>query len=77
MDSDIFKTIIAFVSMPIVGIMSYFIKKHIDKLEDLDKRTTSAEKSILVIQSQMSDIRQDIDEIKVGIQKLVDKLCQP
>jgi hypothetical protein len=68
------KDVYDYLVAPIVIGAWWGFKRHIRRFEKLEQRTVEAEKAILVIESQMSDIRKDIDEIKAGINKLVDKL---
>lgn len=72
---DGIKTLVNWVIVPCFAGLWFFLKKHINRSEILEKRLVDAEKAILVMESQMSDIRKDIDEIKLGINKLVDKIC--
>lgn len=74
---DGFKALVNYILLPCFAGLLFFVRKHISRIEDLEKRAIESEKDLAVMESQMSDIRRDIDEIKAGIQKLVDKLCRP
>lgn len=63
-----------YVIFPTIIGMWWFFKKHIVRIDGIEQRIVSSEKAIVVLESQMKDISKDIDEIKAGINKLIDKL---
>ena len=71
-----FKSLMDYIVVPLALAIWWGIKKHVLRLEKLEDRTVQAEKAIAVMECQLSDIRRDIDEIKLGIQKLLEKLCR-
>lgn len=71
---DALKHLWDFIIAPLAIGIWWFFKKHITRIDGLEQRVVTAEKAILVMESQMRDISKDIDEIKAGINKLVDKL---
>lgn len=68
------KGIYDYLIVPLIAGAWWGFKRHIRRFESLEQRIVAAEKGLLVMESQMSDIRKDIDEIKHGINKLIDKL---
>ncbi len=71
---DGIKHIWDYIIVPLAIGVWWFFKKHITRIDGLEHRVITAEKAILVMESQMRDISKDIDEIKSGINKLIDKL---
>ena len=60
----------------LIGIMGYFGKTVMARIDDLEVSSTDQDKEIAVIKSRMKDIESDIKEIKEGINKLIDRLCR-
>ncbi len=73
---DIFPAVVSALLMAGFGAIGFYRKKNIASIETLERRVTDVEKNILVLNSQMNDIKKDIDEIKEGVNRLVDRLCQ-
>jgi hypothetical protein len=85
MTTDILDQIKYFALLSIVGILSYFGKSQISRLDNLEShqkdtdKSLSAlemrtEKAIAILEVEMRNISQDIIEIKNGINKLINKL---
>lgn len=55
-----------------LGLIVWMFKKHSDRIDDMDKRLVEVEKSNAVIESKLDDMKQDITEIKQGINRLID-----
>ncbi len=70
---DMLKSVVDWLVIPAVGGLSFFMRRHVKKVEDIEKRITFAEVRVAVIESKIDDIRDDIKEIKEGVTKLVDR----
>lgn len=66
-----FKWVVAFVFAPLIAFVG---KSILNRIADLEKRSSDHDKDLAVIKSQMSDMQSDIREIKDGINKIVEKL---
>lgn len=77
---DLVKNLIIFVILPFVGaIGAYFMKTHVDRIEQLEKsialKTTEPEVR-LIIADKTDPIKEDIKEIKADISKILDILLK-
>lgn len=63
-----------FILIPVLSAIAWFGKQQFNKLQSQEQRIIDTEREIAVIKSQMDAIHKDIDEIKTGINRLVDKL---
>lgn len=71
---DIIRTILQFAVAPVIGMFVWMFKKQQEKHENLELRMTSVEKATAILEVQISTIKEDIKEIKQGVNKLVDRL---
>lgn len=70
------KFLVNLILLPIIGFGGFLLRKHVTRIDELDKRVLELEKDLAVMESQLQDIKCDIVEIKNGINKLVDRLCR-
>lgn len=76
MDSSFFdlaKAGLQFVILPIAGVAAHFYKKTHKRIEDLESISKHQEIRTAVMESQINDMRDDLKEIKRGVEKLVDR----
>ncbi len=70
--TDILK-VLAVVLSPVGALLVWLLKKHHMKVENLAQRVTDVEKASAITQVMLDNIRDDIREIKMGIEKILDK----
>ena len=76
MDSSVLEAVKALKQNAIAPLGAFFIwtyKKHQSKVEQLEHRISQVEKSTAIIQVMVDHIRDDIKDIKAGIDKLVSR----
>ncbi len=71
---EVFRSLGNFVMVPLVGALAFFGKSQLSRIDEHEKRLMESEKDIAVIESQLEDTAKDIEEIKLGINRLIDKL---
>lgn len=62
--------------LPVIGAFAYFIKKYFSRVESAEQRIFQLEIRQAVLDTQISEMKKDIVEIKAGIDKLVAKLIK-
>jgi len=70
---DIVKTLLQFLVFPIVGVVSYFVKQNLTRIDSMETSLREAETRLSVVESKIDDIREDLKEIKHGINRLIDR----
>ncbi len=73
MDLDLLNMVLQFAIAPVGAYFFYVYKKQTSRIEELDKRVASIETSTAVIKVVVENIKDDIREIRHGIEKLVDR----
>ena len=68
MDMDTVKAILQYAPF------AWFFKKQDNKLNSLEKRVSTVERATAIVETKVDAIREDIHEIKHGVEKLVDRL---
>ena len=68
---DIIKYSLNFIAVPLFAAVWWGFKKHMIRVDGIDKRLTDNERDIAVIEAQMLNIKEDISEIKYGINNLL------
>lgn len=71
---DLAKGFMQWLVLPILGSFAYFIRKYISKVEQVEIEMSQMKVKQAVLESQIDDIKQDIRDIKVGIDKLLDRI---
>lgn len=70
---DVVSFIFKYAVYPLMGGVTFFMTKQINKLETVEKRQQHTEVRISVVESKVDDLRDDIKEIKANVQKLVER----
>jgi hypothetical protein len=70
---DVVKTLIQFLVIPLVTGLAYFFKKAHVRLDKLEDDMTGTKTRVAVVESKIDDIREDIKDIKRGVEKLVER----
>lgn len=70
---DVIKSITQFLILPLLMCLGYFFKKAHIRLDRLEEDMTNTKTRIAVVESKIDDIRDDIKEIKHGVEKLVER----
>lgn len=70
---DIAKSIVSWALLPLVGGMTYFIRKNFERLDKMELELQDQKTKTAVIESKVDDIRDDIKDIKRNVEKLVDR----
>lgn len=65
---------VSFLVASVGGVIAFFGRSWNSRLEQVEVRLHKTEKDIAVIESQINDLGKDIEEIKTGINRLIDKL---
>lgn len=73
MDLEIIKSLLIPAFVGLCGLVSWMWKKQHSRVDKLETRVTTVEKSAAVTQAIVDNIREDIRDIKQGIEKLVDR----
>lgn len=76
MESEVFevlKTFVTLIVVPLVGGIMYFIKKNFKRLDKVEEDMQEQKTRTAVIESKVDDIRDDIKDIKQGVEKLVER----
>lgn len=66
-------SIIEVIIMPILAWCGYYVRRLTMRLEELEKKTNELETDTKILEVKMDAIKEDITEIKSGVQKLVEK----
>jgi len=69
--TDIVKYSIDLVIIPIGVFIWWGFNKHVLRMDDMHRRLSDNERDIAVIESQMLNIKEDISEIKYGINNML------
>ncbi len=70
---DIIRSTVQWLILPLVAGLTYFVKKHMHNVDRLDQQVREIEVRTAVVESKINDIRDDLKEIKRGVEKLVDR----
>ena len=69
--TDIVKYSIDLIIIPLGVFIWWGFNKHVIRMDDMHKRLSDNERDIAVIESQMLNIKEDISEIKYGINNML------
>jgi len=69
--ADIVKYSIDLVIIPLGVFIWWGFNKHVIRMDDMHRRLSDNERDIAVIESQMLNIKEDISEIKYGINNML------
>lgn len=70
---DVIKSLMQWLVLPLVTGLVYFFKKAHVRLDRLEEDMTGTKTRIAVVESKIDDIREDIKDIKRGVEKLVER----
>lgn len=70
---EVVKAILHYAVYPLVGAAGFIMKKHIERIDAVEKDLNETKVRTSVIESKVDDIRDDIKEIKRNVEKLVDR----
>lgn len=70
---EIVKITLEFLFLPAVGAMAFFIRKYIHRIEHVEKQVKDIEIRTAVVESKIDDIREDLKEIKNGVNRLIER----
>lgn len=68
---DALKAFMNWIVVPFFIGAWWMFKKHVTRVDEMERRIVETERDIAVIESQMMNIKEDISEIKVGINNLL------
>jgi len=69
--TDIVKYSIDLIIIPLGVFIWWGFNKHVIRMDDMHRRLSDNERDIAVIESQMLNIKEDISEIKYGINNML------
>jgi len=69
--TDIVKYSIDLVIIPLGVFIWWGFNKHVIRMDEMHRRLSDNERDIAVIESQMLNIKEDISEIKYGINNML------
>jgi hypothetical protein len=69
--TDIVKYSIDLIIIPLGVFIWWAFNKHVIRMDDMHRRLSDNERDIAVIESQMLNIKEDISEIKYGINNML------
>jgi hypothetical protein len=69
--TDIVKYSIDLIIIPLGVLIWWGFNKHVVRMDDMHRRLSDNERDIAVIESQMLNIKEDISEIKNGINNML------
>jgi len=69
--TDIIKYSIDLIIIPLGVFIWWGFNKHVVRMDDMHRRLSDNERDIAVIESQMLNIKEDISEIKYGINNML------
>lgn len=70
---DVIKSLMQWLVIPLLTALAYFFKKAHVRLDKLEEDMTGTKTRIAVVESKIDDIREDIKDIKRGVEKLVER----
>lgn len=70
---DLFKSLLQWLLLPLIAALGYFFKTANRRIHKLEDDMISSKTRIAVIESKIDDIREDIKDIKRGVDKLVER----
>lgn len=71
---EIIKGAVQWMFLPLIGGLTYFFKKYINRVEHVEQRINQMEIRMAVVESNIIHIKKDIEDIKKGVEKILDKL---
>lgn len=70
---EIIKAAIQFLLVPAVTALAFFVRKYIHRIEHMETQVKDIEIRTAVVESKIDDIREDLKEIKHGVNRLIDR----
>ena len=69
----ILELIMKFAIAPVLGFVWYFHRRNINKVDNIETRVSILEKDVAVMASTITGMREDIREIRRGVEKLISR----
>lgn len=67
------KGAVDWVIIPFAAVTWFFIQSHIKRVEAIERQGNENKEDIKVLKAQFLNLKEDIDEIKLGIHKLLER----
>jgi chaperonin cofactor prefoldin len=71
---EVVKAAVQWLVLPLVGAIAYFFRKYIQRVENVEKRISEMEIRMAVVENNIAHMRKDIEGIKKGVDKILDRL---
>ena len=73
MDNTFIISLLQYAVAPVGAFLLWLHKKSANRIDSIENRVANVERSTAVIEAMIDNIREDLREIKRGIEKLVDR----
>lgn len=70
---EVIKAAVQWLLVPAVAALTFFVKKYIGRIEIMEQQVKDIEIRTAVVESKIDDIREDLKEIKHGVNRLIDR----
>lgn len=70
---ELLKGLIQWMLVPAVTALAFFVRKYIQRIEVMEQQVKDIEIRTAVVESKIDDIREDLKEIKHGVNRLIDR----
>lgn len=70
---EVIKATIQWLLVPSFAALAFFFKKYIGRIEYMEQQVKDIEIRTAVVESKIDDIREDLKEIKHGVNRLIDR----
>lgn len=70
---EVIKAAIQWLLVPCVTALAFFVRKYIHRIEAMEQQVKDIEIRTAVVESKIDDIREDLKEIKHGVNRLIDR----
>lgn len=70
---EVIKASIQWLLLPAVTALAFFVRKYIYRIEHMEQQVKDIEIRTAVVESKIDDIREDLKEIKHGVNRLIDR----
>ncbi len=73
---DLIKSTIQWFVLPAIAALAFFFRKYIHRIDKMEDQVREIEVRTAVVESKIDDIRDDLKEIKRGVEKLIERRQQ-
>ncbi len=70
---EIIKAAVQWLLVPAVASLAFFVRKYIHRIDHMEQQVKDIEIRTAVVESKIDDIREDLKEIKHGVNRLIDR----